>query len=75
MSQYYDNHVCATGEFAYHGHRVKLYDHNEAALNSAYSRIEEDKAYLIEEGLLASQNFVVVVWFLLILLVFRFDFE
>ena len=53
-------HVCATGEFAYHGHRVKLYDHNEAPLNSAYSRIEEDKAYLIEEGLLASQNFVVV---------------
>ena len=49
------------GEFAYHGHRVKLYDTNEKALNSAYARIEEDKAFLRDEGLLASTNFVVIL--------------
>ena len=44
---------------AYHGHRVKLFDNNLNALNSAYPRIEEDKQYLREEGLLTHKNFVV----------------
>ena len=47
------------GEMAYHGHRVRLYDNNVKSLNSAYMRIEEDKKYLHEQGLLLHKNFVV----------------
>ncbi|KAK2192439.1 hypothetical protein NP493_31g03001 [Ridgeia piscesae] len=43
---------------AYHGHRVRLYDNNVKSLNSAYMRIEEDKKYLHEQGLLLHKNFV-----------------
>ncbi len=47
------------GEMAYHGHRVKLFDNNIDALNSAHERIEEDKKQLREEGLLSHKNFIV----------------
>ncbi|XP_074650952.1 putative 3-hydroxybutyryl-CoA dehydrogenase isoform X2 [Tubulanus polymorphus] len=46
------------GEMAYHGHRVKVYDNNTAALNSVYHRIEEDKKNLREEGLMSQKNFI-----------------
>ena len=51
--------MCFAGEMAYHGHRVKMYDNNLNALNSAYQRIEEDKHQLREDGLMAHQNFIV----------------
>ena len=51
----------AQGELAYHGHRVKVYDSQTSSLNSAYSRIEEDKRHLMEEGLLSSTEFVVFI--------------
>lgn len=44
---------------AYHGHRVKLYDADVNTLNLAYGRIEEDKRQMREEGLLASNSFIV----------------
>ncbi len=44
---------------AYHGHRVKLFDNNIDALNSAHERMEEDKKQLREEGLLPHKNFIV----------------
>ena len=47
---------------AYHGHRVKLFDNNIEALNSAHERMEEDKKQLREEGLLPHKNFI-VSWF------------
>jgi len=47
------------GEMAYHGHRVKIYDNNLNALDSAYYRIEEDKKLLRDEGLLLHKNFIV----------------
>ena len=46
---------------AYHGHRVKLYDNNLNALNSAYYRIEEDKKQLRDDGLLLHRNFIVSI--------------
>ncbi|KAK2168394.1 hypothetical protein LSH36_17g09002 [Paralvinella palmiformis] len=46
------------GEMAYHGHRVKIYDNNLNALDSAYYRIEEDKKLLRDEGLLLHKNFI-----------------
>ncbi|XP_064623519.1 probable 3-hydroxybutyryl-CoA dehydrogenase [Lineus longissimus] len=46
------------GELAYHGHRVKIYDHNINSLNSTYERIEEDKKALREGGLMTHKNFV-----------------
>lgn len=51
--------LLSSGELAYHGHRIKLYDSNISALNSAFQRIEEDRRCLIEEGLLPTKNFVV----------------
>jgi uncharacterized protein with GYD domain len=48
-----------SGELAYHGHRVKVYDHNINILNSTYERIEEDKKSLREGGLMTHKNFVV----------------
>ena len=44
---------------AYHGHRVILYDNDLKSLNSAYTKLEEDKKYLHEQGLLFHKNFVV----------------
>ena len=44
---------------AYHGHRVKLFDNNIEALNSAHEKMEEDKKQLREEGLLPHKNFIV----------------
>lgn len=52
-------HKSFAGEMAYHGHRVKLFDNNIDALNSAHERIEEDKKQLREEGLLSHRNFIV----------------
>ena len=49
----------SSGELAYHGHRVKMFDSQTANLNSAFARIEEDKQHLREEGLLTTNEFVV----------------
>ncbi|KAL5008765.1 hypothetical protein ScPMuIL_014346 [Solemya velum] len=46
------------GEMAYHGHRVKIYDSNIAALNLVFERLEEDKKNLREEGLMLHKNFI-----------------
>ena len=48
-----------SGEMAYHGHRVKIYDRDLNALNSAYKRIEEDKKNLRDEGLMLHKNYIV----------------
>lgn len=48
-----------SGEMAYHGHRVTLYDSNVNTLNGVYYRLNEDKQNLREEGLLPTNNFVV----------------
>ena len=48
-----------TGEMAYHGHRVKMYDSSVSSLNSAHERIEEDKRQLQKDGLLPHPNFIV----------------
>ncbi|CAH1792547.1 unnamed protein product [Owenia fusiformis] len=50
--------VKIAGEFAYHGHRVKIHDINLNALNTVYERCESDKKELREEGLLAQRNFI-----------------
>jgi len=50
-----------SGELAYHGHRVKMYDANTDSLNSAFERIEEDKQHLRQEGLLPQLNFIVYI--------------
>lgn len=49
----------ASGELAYHGHRVKIWDVNIEALNAVYRILEEDKKQLTEDGLLFQKNFVV----------------
>lgn len=46
------------GEFAYHGHRVKIYSNDSTSLNSVYERMEEDKRYLKASGILLNKNFV-----------------
>jgi hypothetical protein len=48
-----------SGELAYHGHRVKIWDINITALNSVYKVLEEDKKLLRDDGLLFQKNFVV----------------
>ena len=60
---FYMYSVRILGELAYHGHRVKMYDANIDALNSAYQRIEEDKQHLQQDGLLQQLNFIVCVTF------------
>ncbi|XP_052766169.1 lambda-crystallin homolog [Mya arenaria] len=46
------------GEFAYHGHRVKIYSNDLKSLNSIFQRMEEDKKQLKAEGILFNRNFV-----------------
>lgn len=48
-----------TGELAYHGHRVKMFDSNKDALNKVFSRLQEDRKLLKKEGLMAHDNFLV----------------
>ena len=48
-----------SGEFAYHGHRVKMYDSCISALDTVYARMEEDKRDLRIEELLLHKNFIV----------------
>ncbi|KAL3873919.1 hypothetical protein ACJMK2_036996 [Sinanodonta woodiana] len=50
--------------FAYHGHRVKVYDNNLPALNSAYSKLDEDMKQLRDEGLLLHKRFIGQVLFM-----------
>ena len=47
------------GELAYHGHRVKIWDVNNQALNNVFNILEDDKKQLREDGLLFQKNFVV----------------
>ena len=54
-----DFHFGFPGEFAYHGHRVKVYDSNTSALDSVFTRMEEDKRDLRIDGLLLHKNFIV----------------
>ncbi|KAH9502600.1 hypothetical protein Btru_073879 [Bulinus truncatus] len=46
------------GEFAYHGHRVKIYDNNIQTLKNIYSTIEDDKKQLYTDGLLPQKHFL-----------------
>lgn len=46
------------GELAYHGHRVKIWDVNNQALNTVFNVLEDDKKQLREDGLF-QKNFVV----------------
>ncbi|KAL4237432.1 hypothetical protein ACF0H5_002149 [Mactra antiquata] len=46
------------GEFAYHGHRVKIFSNKLESLNSVFQRLEEDKKQLRQDGLLLTKNFV-----------------
>lgn len=48
-----------SGEMAYHGHQVKMFDSSLSSLNSAYERIEEDKRQLQKDGLLPLPTFIV----------------
>ena len=50
------NMLFSTGDLAYNGHCVKLFDLNGAALNYALLQIEKDQKKLREEGLLNSPN-------------------
>lgn len=47
-----------TGELAYHGHEVRLYDENTETLNRVHLRLNEDKRALKEDGLLTQSDFV-----------------
>jgi 3-hydroxyacyl-CoA dehydrogenase len=49
--------VKIAGEFAFHGHRVKCYDNNIQSLNSVYSKYQNDKLNLYNEGLIEVPNF------------------
>ena len=49
-----------SGELAYHGHRVKIFDSNKEALNKVFSRLKEDRHMLQKDGLLAQENFLVL---------------
>ncbi|GAB6027713.1 hypothetical protein CHUAL_001949 [Chamberlinius hualienensis] len=46
------------GELAYHGHCVKVYDNNPKALQSVFTRLQQDKAELKEAGILKQQTFI-----------------
>ncbi|XP_006813149.1 putative 3-hydroxybutyryl-CoA dehydrogenase [Saccoglossus kowalevskii] len=46
------------GDMAYHGHRVKIYDHNPAALDVFYHNLADDKEELKNEGLMTHPNFL-----------------
>ncbi|XP_045175082.2 3-hydroxybutyryl-CoA dehydrogenase-like [Mercenaria mercenaria] len=46
------------GEFAYHGHRVKIYSSHLESLNTVFQRMEEDKQQLRQDGILLNRNFI-----------------
>ncbi|XP_078001048.1 putative 3-hydroxybutyryl-CoA dehydrogenase [Glandiceps talaboti] len=46
------------GDMAYHGHRVKIYDQNAAALDAFHANLEDDKLELKNEGLMTHPNFL-----------------
>lgn len=46
------------GEFAFHGHRVKIYSNQLDSLNTVFQRIEEDKKQLRQDGILLNKNFI-----------------
>ncbi|XP_070577574.1 probable 3-hydroxybutyryl-CoA dehydrogenase [Ptychodera flava] len=46
------------GDMAYHGHRVKIYDQNPAALDAFHANLEDDKEELKSEGLMTHPNFL-----------------
>ncbi|CAG5128725.1 unnamed protein product [Candidula unifasciata] len=50
--------VKIAGEFAYHGHRVKIYDVSTAALNKVHDILEDDVQLLNSEGLLPQKHFL-----------------
>uniref|UniRef100_A0A2C9L7L8 3-hydroxyacyl-CoA dehydrogenase NAD binding domain-containing protein n=1 Tax=Biomphalaria glabrata TaxID=6526 RepID=A0A2C9L7L8_BIOGL len=50
--------VKIAGEFAYHGHRVKIYDNSVQTLNKVYSILEDDKKQLYIDGLLPQKHFL-----------------
>ena len=50
---------CFTGELAYHGHRVKVYDRSRQALERASNVLEEHKEQLRREECMITPNFVV----------------
>uniref|UniRef100_A0A0B7APH7 RING-type domain-containing protein n=1 Tax=Arion vulgaris TaxID=1028688 RepID=A0A0B7APH7_9EUPU len=50
--------VKIAGEFAYHGHRVKIYDSNTATLNKVHVILEDDRKSLCADGLLPQQYFL-----------------
>ena len=52
-----------TGCFAYHGHRVKMYDANPRVLDAFTSNLEADKKEIQAEGLMIQPNFLVSLTF------------
>ncbi|CAL1533879.1 unnamed protein product [Lymnaea stagnalis] len=50
--------VKIAGEFAYHGHRVKIYDSKVETLNKVYTVLEDDKKQLYLDGLLPQKHFL-----------------
>ncbi len=44
---------------AYHGHKVKVYDSNTAALDALHDNLEVDKKELKQDGLMIHPNFLV----------------
>jgi len=47
------------GEFAFHGHRVKIYSNDLNSLNTVFKRMEEDKRQLKIDGILLNKSFIV----------------
>ena len=52
---------------AYHGHRVKIYDVNPAALSTVQANLEDDKNELRKDGLMMHPTFLVQFHFQFIL--------
>ena len=48
-----------TGCFAYHGHRVKIFDENTDVLDAFTANLEADKQEIRAEGLMSQPNFLV----------------
>ncbi|XP_078349545.1 5-formyl-3-hydroxy-2-methylpyridine 4-carboxylate 5-dehydrogenase-like isoform X2 [Oculina patagonica] len=55
--------TCIAGELAYHGHRVKVYDRSNQALERARNVLEEHKEQLRREERMITGNFVGTVTF------------
>lgn len=51
--------LSCTGELAYHGHRVKVYDRSRQALDHAHNVLGDHKEKLRREELMITCNFVV----------------